>query len=150
MTLIERLEAAETGSRELSDECLLAVGWQKEDVAHQRGIWLAPSSWIYGWNRPDPSRNLQDALDWMVPEGAQWSIDAKPGAAIAYVGPTNENEGDAVTPACALSAASLRAHEAMEEKADLKDFKRRAKAAIDYVEEEVKIDPEDKRRPMDI
>ena len=129
MTLIEKLEAATEGSRELSDECLLAVGFRRENFSIGDGSkanpftvatgWRGPDGTLYTIDRPDPSQNVQDAIDWMVPEG--WAgggrlVGAppfpmelvrlnKPG----YVSSTGQN------PALALSAASLKAHAAVKE-----------------------------------
>lgn len=66
--LISRLEAATEGSRELSDECLLAMGWTyKPDWCGH--AWRSPDeSWVGFDKRPDPTRNVQDAIDWMVPD----------------------------------------------------------------------------------
>lgn len=112
--LIERIKAG-PGSRELSDKCLLAVGWVFRDNGRDLARWISPRGEVWEpYEQPNPSQNLQDAIDWMVPEDAQWSMDARAEAAIAYVGPTNENEGDALKPALALCAAALRAREAME------------------------------------
>jgi hypothetical protein len=130
MSLIERLERG-PGSRELSDECLLAVGWTTAEVYLGGGLhgtrWYAPNGSSFGDNRPDPSQNLQDALDLMKPEG--WSVKAYIHDDISHMsvyrlgevknlardiagGP---HDGDAATPALGLSAASLRAGEAMKE-----------------------------------
>lgn len=69
--LISRLESAETGSRELSDEVLLALGF-KIDAA---GWWLRPNDldeFLRSDQRPDPTRSFDDAVG-LVPEG--WAID---------------------------------------------------------------------------
>ena len=128
MTLIEKLERG-PGSRKLSDECLLAVGWPKDKVT--------PGNVRYVKDRPDSSQNLQDALDWMVPE--EWHVDclATPDLDCHPENPAAQNrvllrpdlnndagwkcgmkEAFAATPALALCAASLRAREAMKEKND--------------------------------
>ena len=128
MTLIERLEAG-PGSRELSDECLLAVGWRVSTV---NGIttWYSPRGLSHGILRyPDTSQNLQDALDWLVPEGWHVSFLAAGDRDMGVnntnryprcsVSPNlNNDEGwkrgiavceKAATPALALCAASLKA-----------------------------------------
>ncbi len=117
-TLVARLEAAPGGSRELSDECLLAVGWArgKRQVATIHGIdytWIRPdgSEQYYGTDAPDPSQNVQDAIDWMVPEGCRWDVQQDRTAAFASI--DGETTGRMATPALALSAAGLRAHAAL-------------------------------------
>lgn len=152
--LIARLEAAPEGSRELSDECLLAVGWRVERpedcgtrdqtgdcygcgskppggdkcaVPRSGWKWISPARVpLYG-KRPDPSRNVQDVIDWMVPEGCGWSI-SDDGEGLIYKREKTEGQagypvigecaGD-TTPALALSAAGLRAHEYMKVRAAL-------------------------------
>ena len=145
MTLIERLEAG-PGSRELSDECLLAVGWtidHMKDRRHKSGgyvLWYPPTGYV-GYDkatRPDPSQNLQDTLDWMVPEGWEFTLNvSKKGSVVClcshwdddtapvfWSNRADESErgklykrriGLSPTPALAASAASLRAREAMGE-----------------------------------
>ena len=72
--LIARLEAAPEGSRELSDEVLLAVGWEHIDTGDVREEqWVSPGGMYFIVSpRPDPTRSIDDALKWMVPEG--WSV----------------------------------------------------------------------------
>ncbi len=116
MTLLKRLEEG-PGSRELSDECLLAVGW-KMVGRPPFNVWYKPNgemfrSYIRGNVRPDPSQNLQDAVDWMVPEGHGWSVmthdrtdeGRMPGACV------DGCSANAPTPALALCAAGIRAME---------------------------------------
>ena len=141
MTLIERLQEASEGSRELSDECLLAVGWRF--TAGGPKFWFDPNDNSIGYSaRPSPSENLQDALDWMVPEGWEFTLNvSKKGcvvclcahwdddtASVFWSNRADESErgkfykrriGSSLTPALALSAASLRAREAMKEKDDV-------------------------------
>lgn len=72
--LIEALEASE-GSRELSDMCLLATGWTYTPK-HISMAWESPGGHWKGFlDRPDPSQNLQDVIDWMTPKG--WGTDTK-------------------------------------------------------------------------
>lgn len=125
--LIARIESASEGSRKLSDECLLAAGFEY-------GAPVGPSSYgMVGWkspigtkyndlDAPDPTRNLQDVLDWMVPGGAEYDIRAwtavngsEYATAIIYVGVSPEEGVESImcaTPALALTAAALRAREA--------------------------------------
>ena len=65
--LLEDLQNAKEGSRELSDRCLLAVGYAEED------LWINTDGPKDPVNPPNPSCNAQDALDCMVPEG--WHLD---------------------------------------------------------------------------
>jgi len=77
--LITRLEQTQEGSRELSDEVLLACGWKKrETIAWEVDIddygddkpvilWLTPDGLNSQYPPPDPTRNLQCAVD-LVPE----------------------------------------------------------------------------------
>ena len=128
MTLAKRLEAG-PGSRKLSDECLLAVGWTYEPKwrAH---AWRSPGAkWTGFHDRPDPSQNLQDAVNWMVPkEWTAWRVDSRSRkqrfmAELSRLAPGDDSQevyevGHAGTPALALCAAGLRAFEAMKEMAD--------------------------------
>jgi hypothetical protein len=63
--LIERLEAAAEGSRELSDEVLVLTPWFWEDP--KGGRWGDASC----PRVPDPTRSVDDALG-LVPEG--WKV----------------------------------------------------------------------------
>ena len=73
--LIAELESAQEGSRALSDEVLLALGWKREQVSlSPPGLhsWKMPDgTWAEGL--PDPTRDLQDIVD-LVPERWGWSI----------------------------------------------------------------------------
>jgi len=67
-SLIERLEAAQAGSRDLSDEVLRTLG---HDI-DKYGWWKPPDSNHYSSEaRPCPTTNLQHAVD-LVPEGYHW------------------------------------------------------------------------------
>ena len=132
-TLIARLEKAKSGSRALSDECLLAVGWVHDRRKTSSGKytdygWIRPDgSKCYTKDVPDPSQNAQDAIDWMLPEG--WYIHSlrqdEDGFEAHIVDPKSydgegmfDREGIAgwnnsiAAPALALSAAGLKALEA--------------------------------------
>lgn len=112
MTLIQRLQEAGEGSRELSDEVLRACGW---DIVIE-GHWLrryVPGG-VYSWpldEAPDPSRSIDDVVA-LLPEGFDWDRcrngvatvhDLRPGM------PYRGYEGWAATPALALCAAIIRA-----------------------------------------
>ena len=95
MTLLQDIEAATEGSRELSDRVLEALKlwrhrdfpnppyldmrkYQRWDTPH-RSLWFSASSLNdnrddIGLRLPDPTRNLQDALQ-LVPEGCEGQID---------------------------------------------------------------------------
>ena len=126
--LLAKLESAGEGSRELSDECLLAVGWVLRDDGRSLACWHGPNGQeFYPCDFvPDPSRNVQDAIDWMVPESLSYSLgapdwsctgknDESSSAAWANIfkGRDGEwNTANAANPALALCIASLRAREA--------------------------------------
>ena len=57
--LIARLEAAEEGSRRLSDDCLLATGWHEYQIT--------PGNVRYIKDRPDPTRSIDAAMK-LVPD----------------------------------------------------------------------------------
>lgn len=65
--LISRLETAAEGSRELSDEVLLALGWSDNDDEIE-GYWIPPEGGRWGdrGERPDPTRSIDDALGLML------------------------------------------------------------------------------------
>ncbi len=79
--LVTELEQANEGDRELSDVVLRALGWKWETrhyemdgVKLSREVILKPDGNIWDWKtrpRPDPTRNLQCAVD-LVPEG--WRV----------------------------------------------------------------------------
>lgn len=60
--LISRLQVAPAGSRELSDEVLLGMGWETKE-AWGRSYWVPPEGLARRPNdRPNPTRSLDDAL----------------------------------------------------------------------------------------
>ena len=110
--LIAALESAERGSRELSDEVLLAFGyrertWEGESV---RGL-CGPDERFYGWwrDRPSPTRSVDDALAlvperWYARKIAQWPRHWE----VALIKGGKLATSGAATPALALCAAALR------------------------------------------
>ena len=80
-TLIEKLEQAEEGSRELSDEVLLTLGWKPHEVEAngvQGQIWFNAEGYrdladLGG--RPDPTCSLDDCLRYVVPGGWHLGLD---------------------------------------------------------------------------
>ena len=121
--LIARLEASPAGSRALSDEALLAVGFVRwGDPAHPLTVkWRAPNGTEFaGGNQPDPSRSIDDALKWMVPEGWWWVLNSglsQHGVATALLGQEGAGMGNQIearghSPALAITIASLNALEA--------------------------------------
>lgn len=131
--LIARLKAAEVGSRELSDEVLLALGWVKFyfSVIHASSgsvteHWTAPNgSMMYASERPSPTESVDDALALAPPDKA-YCISFQPPnhyevmvEVPEYSISSDPNDpkgrfvlGRAATPALALCAAILRAKEA--------------------------------------
>jgi hypothetical protein len=115
-TLIARLEAAEEGSRELSDEALLACGWRcspewSSDHETLR-MWYAPGKLAgsqLSRNRPDPTRSIDDAERWMVPEGAlSWEASEKhPLHHLKYSGGAKVHSGQFPTQANSYGGAAL-------------------------------------------
>lgn len=72
--LIADLEAAEAGSRELSDRVLLACGW-----SFSNEHWFGPGenmAWM-AEDAPDPARSIDDAVA-LVPDGMIWQLDSAP------------------------------------------------------------------------
>lgn len=74
--LIADLEAAEVGSRGWSDRVLLALGWTtKKSKRYLEELWQSPrdehyvdvESAVGPYNRPDPTRSVDDALT-LMPE----------------------------------------------------------------------------------
>ena len=119
--LIKRLEEAAEGSRRLSDEVLLACGWELfYDYADRRKVpydWKTPDGRIVGYGeQPDPATSIDDALT-LIPEG--WALtnmraikdhfcvclDNKPECTVVC--------GSGKTIALAICAAALRAREVM-------------------------------------
>ena len=104
-SLATRLEAASEGSRELSDEMLLVLGFTEWRLRH----------------KPDPTRSIDDGLT-MVPEGWGWDLGCNldPGQMYSSIirGPfdTARPEGQSAvgfsnSPALALCIALLAAKE---------------------------------------
>ena len=105
-TLLSRLEQAKEGTRELSDEVLLALGWR---IGEPRRAWAPNREFYFSDQIPDPSRNLQDGVD-LVPEGHPWTLDS---IGIVEMGTTTGKpvEGIAPTLALALVIAIIKAME---------------------------------------
>ena len=110
--LISRLEEAKEGSRELSNMILLALGWRERGgrARFLTHFAVSPDGAEIPWgDHPDPSRNLQAAVD-LVPEGLPWDMES---AGIVEMGTDNGPvEGIAATPALALCVAIIKAMEA--------------------------------------
>ena len=112
--LIVRLESAKVGTRELSDEALLAVGFERAGT-----LWVGPGHRTFMVDaQPDPTRSVDDALKWMVPEGWWWVLNSglsQHGVATALLGQEaagNQIEARGHSPALAATAAGLKAKEA--------------------------------------
>ena len=125
-TLVARLEKAKSGSRELSDECLLAIGWE---IIYSPNLGLRKGSTVwfpFSHALPSPTENAQDAIDWLVPEGWSYSHGAPdwscteegespsaPAWANVFKGRSGGwNTTTGATPALALCIAGLKALEA--------------------------------------
>ncbi len=118
--LLTALTDATEGSRELSDRMLLSWGWEPpklDDISTDYyPFWVFNrQTWTNGL-QPDPSRNLQDALDG-VPEGWQWDVrhaefpQTRP---TAFCWPSGQRSGHANaanTPALALCIAIEKARQ---------------------------------------
>lgn len=125
--LARKLEGAEEGSPQLSWAILEASGWRSEYEEVQG--WLGGGTHYFKpdgapWRNallPDPTRSLDDALRWVVPEGwlgtvsfgqDRFAIVEKEEAAIwngEFGEHAREISAEGHTPALALCAASLRA-----------------------------------------
>ena len=82
--LIIRVKEATEGSRELSDEILLALGWTTKTVIDpgasadygediEAKEWISPSGENTGYLRPRCTESLGDAL-YLVPETWYWRV----------------------------------------------------------------------------
>jgi len=115
-TLLTQLETAQEGSRELSDAMLEELGWRQDHDAdptwYERTLWRKPDGSLHLEPDPDPTRNLQDAVD-LVPDGWGWQIQDEGFAIIFHPDNRIDGEGDqhcqAATPCLALCAAIVRA-----------------------------------------
>ena len=86
--LLERLKRAEEGSRELSDEVLLACGWAIKEVTFPVGTKFynycdetGRHVTTTGCGRPpapDPTRSLGDCLRYVKPEGWELQLFERP------------------------------------------------------------------------
>lgn len=109
--LIAKLEAAEAGSRELSDEVLLACGWriiEREMEAPATAlaeVWFSPDG-IEADEPPSPTESVDDALG-LMPEGAYWRLQRRSDGFFATLAFTNSR---AATVPLSLCAAILRAY----------------------------------------
>ncbi len=115
--LISRLVEAKEGTRELSDEVLKVFGWNTIE-AGPRGPattkWLRPDNTGFVENRPDPTRNLQDAVA-LVPEGWNITIEIASFQNAAWLNKAGESVksdyGTNRAPALSLCIAILKAME---------------------------------------
>lgn len=120
--ILSQLERATEGSREISDGVLLVCGWKHRQSDFSE-VWEAPDGKRYDYedspglkvrpfpDRPDPSRNLQDAVS-LVPEGREWSVtylwEGRCGATCGRYHADFKGE----TPALALCIAIIKASKA--------------------------------------
>ena len=121
--LIAKLEAATEGSRELSDEVLVACGWTRENIGHGKVAATGREFVVWQWTDPegarrspelDPTRSL-DAAVAIVPD--RWDYIAftkrytgKVSADVLLALSMHSNEG--ATPALALCISILHARAA--------------------------------------
>ena len=115
--LISRLEKSRKGSRKLSDEVLLSLGWHKKDLNKGRALWCSPdgsSGWGYDL-RPDPTRSIDDAIklradNWEVSFVVE--ADGRASASIwdrlGDITPNRATIYDGATPALALCIALVK------------------------------------------
>lgn len=103
-TLIARLEAAPTGSRELSDEVLVALGWKHWPPT---GKWIAPDGPQHCRDM-DPTRSVDDALALLAADEG-WTISNLDDG---YDMTADSAYGQAKTLPNAICIAILRAREA--------------------------------------
>lgn len=117
--LIARLESAERGDRELSDEVLIACGWMRDTTNLGDILWKAPDTneTYFATSHPDPSRSMDDAIaecerndfEWTRHRGANgrmtMQVDARSDGPLGRM-------AQASTPALALCAALIRALQA--------------------------------------
>ncbi len=135
--LIAKLQAAPEGSRELSDEVLLAAGWTRESHIHpglsadygenvEYWEWTQPNGdpcpryHLGGQNLPCPTTSLDAALT-LVPEGAQYCLGCLSDTRVSVRGVSRYHawvmEQETVyapTPALTLCIAALKARSAKE------------------------------------
>ena len=71
-TLLEALQNAKEGSRELSDRCLEATNYTRPPIWD--GMSAADFAAAFGNLYPDPTSLVDDALDCMVPEGWYYEV----------------------------------------------------------------------------
>jgi len=113
--LIQRLEAATEGSRELEEDIALSVVWRRLDggtSAIASGVWQSPCDFWGGLLLPCFTRSIDAALT-LLPEGygavsASFNEQGRSSVRIAhpYV------SGNGATPALATVIAALKAREA--------------------------------------
>ena len=114
MTLIERLESAPEGSRELDGEIALLLGWKKTIDGFYNSRWKDPAGQLQG-NIPPAFTTSIDAALTLVPEGWRWDIGPWDDQIRAEIWNHTEDEtkeqycGFASTPALALCIAALKA-----------------------------------------
>ena len=118
-TLIERLTAAKEGTRELSDEVLLARGWTITKDRGPQALYISPGNDppVYQVYAPDPTRSLDDWKRWCVPEGLTWGVSNRRSGEGVWTATIEKDSyyefySRALTPALALCIAGMKAREA--------------------------------------
>lgn len=89
--LLSDIESAPEGSRELSDEMLLACGWKRD--ARRKAYWRDTDGRYVGISRPDPSRSLDAKLP-----GENIAVMAAPGYLVGrLIGDVNVGSNELFT-----------------------------------------------------
>lgn len=132
MSLADQLQSATEGSRELSDQVLLACGWRFDDTGDARSsCWRAPGGKGYDYwddphavtrheipKRPDPTRNLQDAVSLARYVDMHW-LELFENAMIHMRHALHPAGALMIEIACCwICATAVKAHEAMAEAAE--------------------------------
>ena len=104
--LIERIEAASEGSRELDEAISAKVAGVRFQSVSTAGGGLRQFG--YGLSTPDYTTSIDAALT-LVPESCGWAVYEHGSAQVGRN--TKQYFGDANTPALAICAAALKARE---------------------------------------
>jgi len=119
--LIQRLQEATEGSRELDSEVALATGWthhiEQHDDDMTDDVWTDPSGKEHSCYHFF-TRSIDAAMT-LAPEGCMWNLGGNPNGGFASAGlfgasiwqGIDQIHGEAPTPALALCIAALSAKE---------------------------------------
>ena len=118
--LVERIEAADVGSRELDGEIFTALGWSPvPNPTNSMGLlnrWQRAGARTSHEGPPMYTKSIDDAVR-LVPDGCQWRLDSHYNMAGVFAYPVDpesgpycvEYAGESSNAALALCAAALRA-----------------------------------------